>query len=76
MAIHYIQPGKPTQKNAYVERFNRTYREELLVHHLFLSLAELREATYWWIIEYNEERPHDALSELTPIEGSTSRPKL
>ena len=28
MAIQYSQPGKPNQ-NAYVERFNRTYREEL-----------------------------------------------
>jgi len=29
MAIQYIQPGKPNQ-SAYVERFNRTYRDELL----------------------------------------------
>lgn len=29
MAIQYIQPGKPNQ-NAYLERFNRTYRDELL----------------------------------------------
>lgn len=67
MAIQYIQPGKPNQ-NAYIERFNRTYREELLNQHLFLSLADVREATYWWMIEYNEERPHDALGDLTPIE--------
>ena len=68
MAIQYIQPGKPNQ-NAYIERFNRTYREELLDQHLFRSLDDVREATYWWMIEYNEERPHDALGDLTPIEA-------
>lgn len=68
MAIQYIQPGKPNQ-NAYIERFNRTYREELLDQHLFASLNDVREATYWWMIEYNEERPHDALGDLTPLEA-------
>lgn len=68
MAIQYIQPGKPNQ-NAYVERFNRTYREELLNQHLFTSLDDVREATYEWMIEYNEERPHDSLADLTPMEA-------
>jgi putative transposase len=31
----------------------------------------VREATYWWLIEYNEERPHDALGDLTPREART-----
>lgn len=66
MAIQYIQPGKPNQ-NAYVERFNRTYREELLDQHLFASLDHIREATHWWMIEYNEQRPHDALGDLIPM---------
>jgi putative transposase len=67
MKIHYIQPGEPNQ-NAYIERFNRTYRNELLDLYLFRDLAEVREATYWWIIEYNENRPHDSLDDMTPVE--------
>ena len=67
MAIQYIQPGKPNQ-NAYIERFNRTFREEVLDAHLFLRLDDVREAAWWWMIEYNEERTHDSLGELTPVE--------
>ena len=44
VALHYIQPGKPDQ-NAYIERFNRSYRTEVLNAHLFESIAELRALT-------------------------------
>jgi putative transposase len=67
MAIQYIQPGKPNQ-NAYIERFNRTLRNELLDQHLFVRLEDVREAAYWWMLEYNEERPHDSLGDMTPAE--------
>jgi putative transposase len=67
MTIRYIQPGKPNQ-NAYVERLNRTLREKLLDQHLFASLDDVREAVYWWMLEYNEHRPHTALKDRTPIE--------
>ena len=66
-AIQYIQPGKPHQ-NACIERFNRTFREEVLDEHLFLRLEDVREANCWWTIEYNELRPHDSLGGLTRAE--------
>lgn len=65
--IKFIQPGKPT-KNSYVERFNRTYRTEVLDMHAFKRLSEIRKITENWIREYNEKRPHDSLDNLTSSE--------
>ena len=30
--------------------------------------VELRETTHWWMIEHNEERPHDSVEDLAPQE--------
>ena len=66
--IDYIEPGKPNQ-NAYIERFNRTYRNEVLDTWLFRNLAEVREIAWHWMLEYNEERDHKSLGGLTPAEA-------
>lgn len=65
--LEFIRPGKPTQ-NAFIERFNRTYRTEILDFYLFRTLNEAREITERWLAEYNSERPHESLNNLTPEE--------
>lgn len=63
----FIQPGKPAQ-NAFIERFNRTFREDILDAHLFTDLHQVRVLVDEWMPMYNHDRPHVALGGKTPAE--------
>lgn len=60
-----IQPGKP-QQNACIERLNRTFREDILDSNIFPSVDKAQEIADNYRNEYNEERPHEAIRNLTP----------
>jgi putative transposase len=65
VSLNFIRPGRPVE-NAYVESFNGRFRDECLNEHWFLSMAHAREVIERWRIEYNTERPHSSLGDLSP----------
>ena len=66
VTLDFSRPGKPTD-NAFIESFNGRFRQECLNTHWFMSLADAREKVETWRRYYNEERPHSAIGNKSPI---------
>ena len=57
--LHFIDPGKPVQ-NAYIECLNESW---------FTTAANARATIEAWRQDYNAQRPHNSLGDLTPDES-------
>lgn len=66
--LQYIQPGKPMQ-NGFIERFNRTFRQDILNAHLFEDISQVRILAEEWVKDYNNYRPHEALGGIPPLQA-------
>ncbi len=55
-----------TSQNTYIERFNRSYRTEVLDCYVFSSLVEVGNLTEDWLKRYNKHRPHESLGNIPP----------
>ena len=80
MTLDFSRPGKPTD-NAFAESFNGKVRAECIDQNWFLTLDDARSKCEAFRREYNEERPHSAIGNKTPMElmktiGQTSRPTV
>ncbi len=65
--MDFSRPGMPTD-NAHIESFNGSLRDECLNLNWFVSAADAKTRIEAWRREYNESRPHMALSGMSPIE--------
>ena len=63
--LDFSRPERPTDI-AFIEAFNSQLRQECVNASWFLSRADARQRITKWRIDYNEERPHSALGNLTP----------
>lgn len=62
-----IEPGKPMQ-NGYIERFNRSYRQDVLDANWFSCLMDVRILSEEFRHDYNYNRPHESLGNISPME--------
>jgi putative transposase len=69
--LDFIRPGKPVE-NAFIESFNGRLRDELLNAELFLDINDARRKLEAWRRDYNGNRPHSALGDMTPEEFAAS----
>ncbi|EIY4973471.1 IS3 family transposase [Klebsiella sp. JB_Kp018] len=67
VTMDFSRPGKPTD-NPFIESFNGSLRDECLNIHWFLSLEDAQDKLDNWRREYNHERTHSSLNDMTPAE--------
>ena len=67
-----IQKGKPMQ-SGYIERFNKTFREDVLDAIIFENINQMKIHIEEWMDDYNNEHPHSSLGDLSPVEFKNRR---
>ena len=63
----YSEPGRPMQ-NGYIERFNRTFREDVLDLNLFINTNQFNVIADTFKDEYNLNHPHKSFDRKSPYE--------
>jgi putative transposase len=54
--------------NPFIESFNGRLRDEHLNVELFFTVADAQRKTLEWQRDYNEDRPHSSLEDVSPRE--------
>lgn len=67
MTMGFFRPEKPTD-NPFIKSFNGSLRDECLNINWFLSLEDVQDKLDNWRREYDHERTHSSLNDMTPAE--------
>ena len=54
-------------QNAYIERFNGSFRRDVLDANWFTNLKEVCRSAENWRLDYNLKRPHETLNNMSPV---------
>jgi len=60
-------------QNGYIERFNKTFREDVLDAFIFEDMNQMRSQIEEWMGDYNNEHPYSSLGDFSPVEFKNSR---
>lgn len=63
-------------QNGFIERFNRTFRQDVLDTYLFEDIMQVWLLAEEWMNDYNNKRPHESLGGITPNEFYERTKKL
>ena len=66
--LRWTSPAGKETDNPFIESFYGSRRDECLKIHWFLSLKDAQNKLYRWRREYNQERTHSSLNDMTPAE--------
>ncbi len=62
----YRSPPRTPNCNAFIERWNRTVREELLDNRIIFGERDLRRLLKEYVEYFNHTRPHQSLEQASP----------
>ena len=65
ITLYRTPPGMPNC-NAFIERWNRSVREELLDHRIVFGERDLRSILKEYVEYFNQNRPHQSLDQDSP----------
>jgi transposase InsO family protein len=71
----YRTPPRCPNCNAFIERWNRSIREECLDHRIVFGARDLHRLVAEYVDYFNHYRPHQSLGQNSPLKNHETKPR-